>query len=122
GVNIDLPIYFKLGSHTEFADNDSYQQFSDLVESLRSQPADAQYLIEGHTCSKGGVELNNKLSARRAQHIANLLASKGINLKLKATGVGEAEAINANVNEWAPESVLASYRKVVIHAVVTANQ
>jgi outer membrane protein OmpA-like peptidoglycan-associated protein len=60
---------------------------------------DTEVLVTGHTDSDGSDELNQKLSERRANAVANYLISLGISpTRLKMQGLGETQPIADNAN------------------------
>jgi outer membrane protein OmpA-like peptidoglycan-associated protein len=116
-ANISLPnIQFKLGS-TEPADAASVAQLEELARALRDLPAGgASFLIEGHTCSRGSDEINNRLSAERADYVRAFLIERGVSSTvLQSIGYGATEARLNIVSPEAGETALAPYRKVMIH-------
>lgn len=119
-ANLSLTsIQFKLNSATELADEASRKQLSVLAEVLKGISG-AKFLIEGHTCSIGSVETNDRLSAERAEFVMKSLISAGVSAdSLRAIGVGEAEPEKAGVSPQAGEAVLAPYRKVMLHKIVS---
>lgn len=118
-ANIALPnIEFKLGS-TEPANAESWAQLNQLAAAFTNLPEGAQFLIEGHTCSLGADETNNRLSAERAAFVVDYLAKQGVPATaLRSMGCGAAEARKEGVTESASEFRLAPYRKVMVHKVV----
>ncbi len=67
----------------------------DVVAKLNSTPGEEQLEIIGYTDSTGPAAYNQRLSERRAQAVADYLASKGIqNLSIK--GMGESNPIADN--------------------------
>lgn len=111
-------IRFKLNS-TEPADSASIAQLAQLAESLRDLPEGAAFLIEGHTCSLGSNEVNDKLSAERADSVRDYLIKSGVPASaLQAIGCGAAEAHKEGVMDDAGEASLAPYRKVMFHKIV----
>lgn len=116
-AHVSLPnIQFKLGS-TEPADAASVAQLEELAHALRDLPAGgASFLIEGHTCSRGSEEINNRLSAERADFVRAFLIERGVSSTvLQSIGYGAAEARLKNISPEAGETALAPYRKVMIH-------
>lgn len=118
-ARIELPnIRFKLGSHTELADAASVAQLKQLALALKDLPSGVKFLIEGHTCSSGSDEINNPLSARRADFVCQELIKSGVPASaLKAIGCGAAEAHKDGVSQSASETRLAPYRKVMLHRI-----
>ena len=74
---VDLRLAFERGSATLTAND--YPQIRAFAEALqRPQLADSRVRIEGHTDSSGGRTMNMELSQRRAQAVADFLASQGV--------------------------------------------
>ena len=69
-----------------------------LLEQIRDSYAGANARVEGHTDSKGSSEYNAGLSQRRAESVAQWLASqgKGIFGKISASGLGESQPVAPN--------------------------
>jgi outer membrane protein OmpA-like peptidoglycan-associated protein len=68
-----------------------------VAEALQQQKAEAPIVIEGHTDSRGGTEMNERLSQERAQAVATYLASRGLDAaRIQAVGRGESEPIASN--------------------------
>jgi len=70
-----------------------------LAESLNKYP-DTQLLIVGHTDSVGTTEYNQDLSTRRATSASRYLSAQGVGAsRIRASGVGETEAVASNDTE-----------------------
>jgi len=66
------------------------------VQILKDNP-DVKVSIEGHTCSLGPDDYNQRLSEKRAQSVLRYLVRKGIDPgRLKASGFGESRPIADN--------------------------
>jgi outer membrane protein OmpA-like peptidoglycan-associated protein len=67
-----------------------------LAETLNKY-ADTNVVIEGHTDSSGSDAINQPLSQRRAQAVANSLTSSGVdNSRITATGYGATQPVADN--------------------------
>jgi outer membrane protein OmpA-like peptidoglycan-associated protein len=88
GRRADLMIGFDLNSATISSEGRaSAAIFAQSM--LRPELASKRFVIEGHTDLRGGRALNMALSARRAQAVADYLASRGVDRsRLVARGVG----------------------------------
>ena len=84
----DLMIGFDLNSAT--ISGEGRASASVFAQSLlRPELATKRFVIEGHTDLRGGRRINMALSARRAQAVADFLASRGIDrARLVTRGVG----------------------------------
>lgn len=68
----------------------------EVATALKDQD-NAQIEVEGHTDSQGGYELNMELSKRRAQAVADYLASQGIGRDhITANGYGSTQPVADN--------------------------
>jgi OmpA-OmpF porin, OOP family len=68
----------------------------DVADKLKASPADEKVEVIGHTDSTGPEAYNQQLSERRAQAVADYLASKGVsNLSIKGMGESQPVADNA---------------------------
>jgi outer membrane protein OmpA-like peptidoglycan-associated protein len=86
-------ILFKLGS-TEFADDTSRQQVSNIATALKAH-ADDTFVIEGHTCDLGEETKNQGLSLDRAQAVANHLMRAGVKPEqVVVLGFGETDQLS----------------------------
>lgn len=75
---------------------DARDRLSSLAEFLNSHP-DMNVRIAGHTDSTGPTAYNQRLSERRAQSVAELMTSSGINAsRISATGNGESNPVASN--------------------------
>lgn len=69
------------------------------VQMLKENP-DVKVSIEGHTCSLGSDDYNQRLSEKRAQSVLGYLIGKGVDpSRLTATGLGESRPIADNQTE-----------------------
>lgn len=82
---------------------DSYALNSTTKQNLRELAAtmqkygDTEVLIEGHTDNKGSESYNQTLSERRAQSVADYLASQGVGRnRLVTKGYGEMQPVSTN--------------------------
>lgn len=84
----DLMIGFDLNSAT--ISGEGRASASVFAQSLlRPELATKRFVIEGHTDLRGGRRINMALSARRAQAVADFLASRGVDRsRLVTRGVG----------------------------------
>jgi len=74
--------------------NDSLDQ---VAHALAQQPRDTTFQVEGYTDSSGSEEENRKLSAQRAQAVADRLNAAGIDAsRISVVGHGEAAPISDN--------------------------
>jgi len=122
-AKVSMPIRFRLDSSDKLADQASQQQLDELVKALQNPLPGQRFLIEGHTCVKGEVEHNNRLSIARANFVVGYLKDRGVPLSaLEATGCGQAEAAKKQLQPTADESTLAPYRKVMLFRIFTPSQ
>ena len=78
---------------------ESYPLLDQLVR-VASECPEANIEIEGHTDSRGGEQMNMRLSQARAESVVNYLVSKGIAAnRLSAVGYGESKPIADNKTE-----------------------
>jgi OmpA-OmpF porin, OOP family len=85
---VDLRLAFASGSAVlDPADQARLQAFAEALK--RPQLANVRVRIEGHTDSSGGRSINQTLSQRRAQAVADFLTSQGIeSARLEVRGFG----------------------------------
>jgi OOP family OmpA-OmpF porin len=78
---------------------ESLPVISDIAEVLRDC-ADVEFIIEGHTDSQGGEEMNKNLSQTRAESVLSaLLARRVLTSGITAIGYGEERPIGDNDTE-----------------------
>ena len=71
----------------------------ELAATLQKYP-DTSINIEGHTDASGTDAINNPLSQRRAQAVANELTTKGVDTsRITATGYGSTQPVADNTSE-----------------------
>jgi outer membrane protein OmpA-like peptidoglycan-associated protein len=90
------------------------QQSLDAVSyEIAQQPSDTKWLVEGYTDAQGEEQLNQRLSEKRAQAVADDLIGRGVQPdRLSVVGRGESDPIGDNDS---PEG-RASNRRVEIVA------
>ncbi|MFA1541293.1 OmpA family protein [Actinomadura monticuli] len=117
--NIETDVLFDFGKADVKAAAEA--DLTKLAASIRNEiPSGAPIKVEGHTDGKGDPASNQALSERRAQAIADWLATKGgiARSRLKATGYGETKPAHPNTGPDGsddPEG-RAKNRRVVISA------
>jgi lipid-binding SYLF domain-containing protein len=78
---------------------DSEATLNTVLTSLKNNP-DWKIRVEGFTDNVGGQEANEKLSADRAEAVANWLADHGIDRsRLSSKGYGESRPVASNASE-----------------------
>lgn len=71
-----------------------------VASALEAQDEDAQFAIEGHTDDSGSAALNEQLSAKRAQAVADYLNERGIpEGRMRVAGFGERMPVATNDTE-----------------------
>ncbi|CAM3588044.1 OmpA family protein [Pontibacter korlensis] len=74
-------------------------EIAQLAETLKKYP-DTNILIEGHTDNTGTRQINQPLSERRAQSVANYLASMGVDRsRMTTTGYADDQPVADNSTE-----------------------
>jgi outer membrane protein OmpA-like peptidoglycan-associated protein len=87
-------IYFLTGK--DIIQKISFPKLNMLVNILKTDD-ELQISIEGHTDNKGKPDVNQKLSAKRAQAVKNYLVKKGIaDNRITAQGFGDTKPIAPN--------------------------
>ena len=88
GKRADLRLSFELGSATLTPQaREEARMFADALK--RPELASMKFAIEGHTDAQGSREANIELSKRRAQAVADFLASEGISSdRIEVRGYG----------------------------------
>ena len=91
-------IQFQLNS-AEIAEGTSDAQLNEIAKAMQSA-GNEQFLIEGHTCDRGGEVLNADLSRRRAQAVREALVALGVDgTRMQAMGCGQGDPIVPNTDE-----------------------
>lgn len=102
----------------EFAIRGEFYQVLDSVAQVLYKFTDTRLLVNGHTDSTGAADYNYNLSNRRAQSVANYLASQGVDQnRLISQGMGPDQPIASN----ATDSGRAQNRRVELKIVAITN-
>lgn len=89
-------IYFDFDKATVKAE--SQPQLDEIAKMLNQ--TDGQFLIVGHTDSKGDLEYNQRLSHSRAESVIRALSERGVSsARLIPIGVGMASPVASNATE-----------------------
>jgi outer membrane protein OmpA-like peptidoglycan-associated protein len=84
----------------EFALRDDFMPVLDSVAQVLSKYQDTRLTVTGHTDSTGTADYNYNLSNRRAQSVANYLATRGVDQnRLVTQGMGPDLPIASNTDE-----------------------
>ena len=74
----------------------SQKDLADFAVVLKKYP-DTDLIIEGHTDSTGGSEMNQKLSEARARSVVSFLEGQGVQgVRMKSVGYGETRPVADN--------------------------
>jgi OmpA-OmpF porin, OOP family len=93
-MKLDSSSSFALGS--AILSDDAKTQIVKVVDVLAAYPQ-ARVMISGHTDSSGSEAFNQKLSEQRANAVAQVLQSHGIDVsRITAVGMGESQPIASN--------------------------
>jgi len=97
-VGMDAAAFFNLDKFSLLADDEA--QLSALVDAIRADSRVSRVQIVGHTCDLGASAYNQGLSERRAQAVAEFLASRGVaTAELDVIGKGESDPRHPNDGE-----------------------
>jgi OOP family OmpA-OmpF porin len=102
GFKVDAegcPLTYRFKVLFDFDSSKIKEEFTGTIEDFAAFMKENPYVadIQGHTCSIGTDEYNQKLSERRADAVMKKLIELGITpSRLKATGYGEAKPLNTN--------------------------
>lgn len=93
---VSLTIGFKFNSAE--VSTESAETLNALAKALKSdQLANLDFMIEGHTDSKGTADYNLKLSQQRAASVKTYLEKQGVQAnRLRSKGKGDTELANAD--------------------------
>ena len=105
-VSVAVPVVFKIGSAR--LSQQSQQVLQAVAAAMNSQSLQsADFFVEGHTDASGSVQLNLKLSQKRADAVKAYLVQQGVDAaRLTTVGYGEAMLLKG----YAPEN--ARHRRV----------
>jgi outer membrane protein OmpA-like peptidoglycan-associated protein len=83
----------------------SQQALANLSQALQSpELSQSRFVVEGHTDAKGAADYNRRLSAQRAQAVAEVLKGYGVQPdRLQALGKGSSDLANIE-QPFAPEN------------------
>ncbi|MDQ3045906.1 MAG: OmpA family protein [Bacteroidota bacterium] len=96
-ITFDSGILFDVNSHA--LKDEAKKNISELARVLKKYD-DTNILIEGHTDNSGSDDLNQKLSERRADAVADYAKSLGIDgLRMAIKGYGETQAVADNASD-----------------------
>ncbi len=75
----------------------SYDVLNQVAATLKAHPEVTKLRVEGHTDSRGGAAMNQKLSQERADAVVDYMVDRGIDRdRLVAKGFGESQPIADN--------------------------
>ena len=96
GIKITFDSGILFGSNSSTLTSAATGNIDELATTLQKY-ADTNITIEGHTDASGSDAINQPLSKRRAQAVANELTSKGVdNSRITATGYGSSQPVGDN--------------------------
>lgn len=85
-------IYFEFGKYD--LTPDSKEVLKDLAEKMKTQP-NLKVVVNAHTDARGSEKINQNLSEKRANSVANYLSNMGISKdRIQTHGYGESNLIN----------------------------
>lgn len=100
-AGIEMDLLFRTDEYVLGISTDS--RLRELAASLSTMP-DVFVKLDGFADERGNAEYNQKLSARRAAHVRDILVSNGIEeSRIKLAAHGESPAIDDNVDSFAFE-------------------
>jgi outer membrane protein OmpA-like peptidoglycan-associated protein len=99
GIKITFASGILFGSNSASLTSSATGNIDELATTLQKY-ADTNIVIDGHTDSSGSDAINQPLSQRRAQAVANELTAKGVdNSRITATGYGSTQPVASNATE-----------------------
>lgn len=102
----------------EYTVRNQFYPVLDSVAQVLYKYTDTRLRVTGHTDSTGGADYNYNLSNRRAQSVANYLASRGVDQgRLISQGMGPDQPIASNAND----SGRAQNRRVELQIMAVQN-
>ena len=91
-----------ISSGIEFEKNESTltdtarNKLDKVADAIKSEPPTTHVEIEGFTDPSGGAAINNPLSDRRAQAVAQYLHSRGVSETIRTRGLGSSQPVGNN--------------------------
>ena len=99
GIKITFASGILFGSNSSTLTSAATGNIDELATTLQKYP-DTNITIDGHTDNSGTDAINQPLSQRRAQAVANELTRKGVdNGRITATGYGSSQPVGSNATE-----------------------
>ncbi|QKG58956.1 OmpA family protein [Hymenobacter sp. BRD128] len=96
GIKITFASGILFGSNSSTLTPDATGNIDELATTLQKY-ADTNVVIDGHTDNSGTDAINQPLSQRRAQAVANELTTKGVEAsRITATGYGSTQPVGDN--------------------------
>ncbi len=113
-AGIEMDLLFRTDEHT-LADTTG-SRLTQLAQSLATMP-DVFVRVDGFADERGAAEYNQKLSARRAEHVMHVLLANGVTAdRISVNAHGESPAADDNIDSFALE------RKVSLTLYVDSSQ
>jgi outer membrane protein OmpA-like peptidoglycan-associated protein len=73
------------------------QRLATVAEALKQQDDSVQFVVEGHTDSRGAKDMNQRLSLARAESVREFLVRQGVDgNRIRAVGRGQSEPVASN--------------------------
>ena len=99
GIKITFASGILFASNSSTLTSAATGNIDELAATLQKY-ADTNIVIDGHTDSSGSDAINQPLSQRRAQAVANELTTKGVDTsRITATGYGSSQPVAPNTTE-----------------------
>jgi len=96
GIKVTFNSGILFGSNSSTLTAAAAGNIDELAATLQKY-ADTNVVVEGHTDSSGSDAINQPLSQRRAQAVANELTAKGVDTsRITATGYGSSQPVGDN--------------------------
>ena len=96
GIKITFASGILFGSNSASLTSAAAGNIDELAATLQKY-ADTNITIDGHTDASGSNAINQPLSQRRAQAVANELTTKGVDTsRITATGYGSSQPVGSN--------------------------
>lgn len=112
-AGIEMDLLFRTDEHVLGISTD--KRLRELAASLSTMP-DIYVQLDGFADERGNAEYNQRLSARRATHVRDILVSNGVDQsRIKLAAHGESPAADDNIDSFALE------RKVSLTLFVEAS-